>query len=402
VSSSWGKNKSFTMQATAKFQQNLQSLVRQASQAILTLYNTKYRSIQNTNKARNACPRILCDTVTSAKVLVRATGKSRLLTFARRENAGMIIEMNLRFQSLLLVLLPFSLGQVTSGSQCKLCRGGGSLVNPDITIPYGEVNLTCGLIDSGLAMFTSSDSNCTLAQSNIAPLCGCSTQNFSTSNSTKCPGFCSNMAYSNRSLPPIGGFSLTCSLANGLVQSYPANDPICLQSAVLAGQYCGCPDAVRSCTPCYSNAVPTNFSKTFSLGGETVSCGDFALATVIETIDNTTGKVNQTLCNAFQGAASLVCGCPRPPTYCSLCTSSQKLNLSATFKSPYTDQDTSCVDGEVAMNFETSDCAAILHLSNYTGIQKQCCVKSASSRFLFSFGSAASAVLFSAFAFVFM
>jgi len=303
---------------------------------------------------------------------------------------------------------PSSSNNTNSSSNVQMCSlcpiNGTSPTNTDLILPFLGQNFTCQAIDSSLkAAVSASDPNCALARTNVAPLCGCPGSYYTNSNTGgMCPGICDVMAYPNRTVPPVMGLTLTCSQANLLLKSLPASDEYCKTIPIIAGQYCGCLNAPPSCTPCYGNAVPPDYSKTFTLGGSTISCAEYAIATAIASVDNTTGLVNQTLCNSYQGGGSLFCGCPRPPTFCSLCSSGQKTNATASYISPYTLQSTTCGESELTYNFATNSCPAILFVSNFTGEQSKCCVKSASSRFSSTIGWAASATLFSFMAFFFM
>ena len=290
-------------------------------------------------------------------------------------------------------------GSAVSAANCSLCSDGSAPTNPTATVDYGDkTNITCAVVASFLSSQPSTDLNCTYAQAGLASTCGCPT-----SSTTKCPKICDNMAYLNRTIPPITGLipSIQCSDANLAVTVLSATDPYCKLASAVAGQYCGCANAPPSCTPCYGNTVMANYSKTFSIMGQSISCGEWAFATAIGAISNDTGKVNETLCTAYQGAGSLYCGCPKPPSFCSICNSSQTLLVNGNFTPPNFNYTMPCGATMAGLNIQlNSNCEMVSATASALGMQSQCCVKSSSTRFLVSSNWAAGAIMFSALAFL--
>ena len=287
----------------------------------------------------------------------------------------------------------------TSAAQCSLCPDGSPPGNPNVVVAVPVINqdLQCSLIDPLLKQLNSTDPFCQLAQLVLGSQCGCPKVNIT---GTPCPGVCldgSLPSHPSRILPidltGSGQYGITCLQAHSFVQQLPTTDQFCQLSGMM-GQFCGCSKAPSSCTPCYGNSVMPDYTKKINLAGAVLSCGNYALLQLTQSMNS--GTFNSTTCTNLQSTGSPLCDCviPEPPANatCSLCNSDQSLLPNAVYNYAALNYSITCgnIDSSIA-NMAATECTS--GKAMFTDVLTTCCsntltnqTSSSSSRRISYFG----------------
>jgi hypothetical protein len=122
-----------------------------------------------------------------------------------------------------------------------------------------------------------------------------------------------------------------------------------------------------------------DYTKKISVSGQVVSCGNFALGQLTQSMKN--GKFNATTCASLQSSGSALCDCALPPApanaSCSLCDANQTLFPNAIYNYSALNISVNCATIDSAISTVASaDCAA--GKAFYKDVLTTCCSKSVS------------------------